>query len=319
MVPTIQELFSSGVAPSTRRTYQSGSNRYVRFCSDYGVAPFPTSERNLSFFVGVLFRDGLSGSTIKGYLSAVRHSQIALGLGDPHISAMPQLEYVVKGARKNSAGRSARPRLPITPAILRMLKSVWEKNPDRFNASMLWAASCMCFFGFLRSGEVVAPSTRGFDPSVHLCYGDVKAEGATPPRFLEVRLKASKTDPFRRGVSIYLGVTSSEICPVAAILDFMVRRGPSAGLFFGFSDGRFLTRDRFVAQLRLALQAAGLDPQLYAGHSFRKGAATTAAACSLQDSLIKTLGRWESAAYTVYIMTPRDTLCAVSPILARQA
>ena len=36
------------------------------------------------------------------------------------------------------------------------------------------------------------------------------------------------------------------------------------------------------------------------------GAATMAASCRLQDSLIKTLGRWESAAYTMYIRMPRE-------------
>jgi len=82
--------------------------------------------------------------------------------------------------------------------------------------------------------------------------------------------------------------------------------------FFMFQDGRFLTRDRFVAQVRRALQTAGVDSSQYAGRSFHIGAATTAALCEIQDSLIKTLGRWESSAYTLYIRTPRTTLCSIS-------
>ncbi len=238
LVPVVQELFVTGLAPATRRAYQSGTNRYRRFCSVYGVSPFPVSEQNLSFFVSILHRDGLSGATVKGYLAAVRHAQIALGMGDPRISSMPQLEYVVRGARKKAAGRPSRTRLPITPPILRQLKSVWERDPNRFDAAMLWAAPCMCFFGFLRSGEVVVPSDRGFDPSVHLGYGDVRADSRARPQFVEVRIKASKTDPFREGVSIYLGVTGLDLCTVAAILSFMVRRGSSAGALFIFSDGR---------------------------------------------------------------------------------
>ena len=52
---------------------------------------------------------------------------------------------------------------------------------------------------------------------------------------------------------------------MAAILDYMVRRGPVAGPFFQFADGSFLTRDRFE---RDAFSRAGIDCSLYAGHSF---------------------------------------------------
>ena len=64
--------------------------------------------------------------------------------------------------------------------------------------------------------------------------------------------------------------------------------------------------------------AAGIDTTRYVGHSFRIGAATTAAACGIQDSLIKTLGRWESAAYMLYVRTPVETLCHVSQQLVTQ-
>ena len=44
--------------------------------------------------------------------------------------------------------------------------------------------------------------------------------------------------------------------------------------------GRLLvTRQRFVSAIRDALVKAGIQAQLYAGHSFRIGAATTAGRC----------------------------------------
>ena len=92
----------------------------------------------------------------------------------------------------------------------------------------------------------------------------------------------------------------------------MVRRGDGDGPFFQFGDGWYLTREWFVAAMRSALTAAGIDASLYAGHSFRIGAV---ARRGIQDSLIKTMGRWESAAYTMYIRTPRETLCAVARTL----
>ena len=94
---------------------------------------------------------------------------------------------------------------------------------------------------------------------------------------------------------------------MASILDYMVRRGQSPGPFFLWVNGNGLTRDRFVTAVRAALDQAGVNSSLYAGHSFRIGAATTAAQRGIPDSLIKTLGRWQSAAYTVYIRTPHET------------
>ena len=38
----------------------------------------------------------------KSYLAAVRYAQICRGLGDPGISMIPQLEYVIKGIKKSS-------------------------------------------------------------------------------------------------------------------------------------------------------------------------------------------------------------------------
>lgn len=300
--------------------YRTGSRRFLKFCETYQVfTPFPVSERTLSAFVAHLHKGGLAPGTVKSYLAAVRYVQIAQGFGDPRMGDMPQLEYVVKGMKRTAPPRSGRTRLPITPEILVKLKRVWATRKDRRVAAMLWAAACMCFFGFLRTGEVVTPSDSSFDSSTHLTYCDVRVDNVVTPQYLEVKIKASKTDPFRQGVSVCIGVAAGDLCPVAAILDYMVRRGPVGGPFFLFQDGKFLTRDRFVAEMREALTLAGFDPTLYAGHSFRIGAATTAAQRGLPDSLIKTLGRWRSSAYTVYIRTPRDTLCAVTGLLARSS
>lgn len=57
--------------------------------------------------------------------------------------------------------------------------------------------------------------------------------------------------------------------------------------------------------MRSAPQQAGVDATKYSGHSFCIGAASTAAAVGVQDSTIKTLGRWQSSAYQLYVQIPR--------------
>ena len=280
-----------------------------------GLSPYPVTESTLMLFIAHRHNEGLSPGTMKSYLAAVRHEQVSIGLGDPHIAQMPQLEYVLKGAKRlTTAG--TRKRLLITPTILRQIKKVWEESVVNQDFKMLWAASCLCFFGFLRSGEVTMPSERDHNPGVHLCFGDVRLDSHKSPSMLEVVIKCSKTDPFRLGVSLYIGATSTELCPVAAVIDYMLARGNKEGPLFSWQNGHFLTRQRFVKAVREVLTGAGLQALDYAGHSFRIGAATTAAQCGLPESTIKMLGRWQSSAYMLYIRTPKETLSNVAKVLA---
>ena len=212
------------------------------------MTPFPDSEQFLCLFVAALFKKGIAGPSVKSYLAAIRYSQIAV---EPQMPNWPQLSYVVRGRKKSTAGPQSKRRLPITLAILRQFLSIWGKLPDRFNGHQLWAAACMCFFGFIRSGEVVVPGENSFDPAVHLSEGDVRVDDTS---YLEVSIKASKTDVFRKGVTVFLGVTGSELCPVAAVLGYMTSPRPiqdrSPGPFFVFSNGTPLTREKFVRELR---------------------------------------------------------------------
>ena len=181
---------------------------------------------------------------------------------------------------------------------------------------MLWAACCLGFFGFLRSGELTAPEDGKFDPSQHLSYADIAIDDNLNPRRLSVTIKQSKTDPFRQGVTIFLGRTDTQLCPVAALLAYLAVRGPGEGPLFRFEDGRALTRTRLVTEVRRSLAGCNLRPQDYSGHSFRIGAATTAAACGASAETIMTLGRWKSQAYRLYIRLPSEQLARLSRSMA---
>ncbi len=239
--------------------------------------------------------------TIKCYmcLSAVRHLQLSFGMGDPKVGDMATLQLVLRGVKSAYAkkGLHPRPRLPISPAILLGLRRVWECLRHDYNSIMLWAACTTCFFGFLRSGEITAPSAQSYDPTYHLVLEDVALDNHTHPQLVRIRIKASKKDPFRKGVNIFLGHTGNRLCPVAALAAYLAIRGQTLGPLFHFAEVSFLTRDAFVREVRRALTEAGLKCSSYAGHSFRIGAASTATAAGVEDSVIKTLGRWEISAY----------------------
>ena len=161
----------------------------------------------------------------------------------------------------------------------------------------------------MRAGEF---TSRPGEQSPPLTVEDIAVDDRTNPTMIRIHLKQSKTDPFRHGVDIYLGRTDRDLCPVGALLAFMAVRQAVDGPLFVFANGTPLTRDRLVKAVRRALLQPGVPAAGYSGHSFRIGAATSAAEAGLQDSVVKMLGRWELSAYQRYIQTLRATLAAYS-------
>ena len=107
------------------------------------------------------------------------------------------------------------------------------------------------------------------------------------PNLHDSTFKYSKTDPFGKGHVVTLHVTNTLTCPVRAMKQYLeTRTFDLYGPLFLFADGSALTCCQFIRYLRSLLEKVGLQAELYAGHSFRIGAATTAAAAGLPDWLL---------------------------------
>ena len=183
---------------------------------------------------------------------------------------------------------------------------------------MLWAATTLCFFGFFHSGELTVPSVQAFSADRHICWGDISFNSETDPTLMKVHLKQSKCDQFRKGVDVYIGCTDNPICPVTAVLAYITRRGTTDGPFFRLaSNQQPLTKQLFVSKVKQALRQLGLPEHHFAGHSFRIGAATAAARAGIEDSVIRSLGRWNSSAFLTYIRTPKEDLAQYSRSIAQ--
>ncbi len=317
----VQNYCLLGIAQSTRKSYLSAYKKFQEFCTHHSITdPLPVTESLLCYFVAFLALKGLSPASIRLYLAAVRHMQIMQGLPEPRaMSSLPRLRLVVNGVtRSRSQGGQVptKPRLPITTPILRKMFETLSKRPLTHDNFMLWAACSLCFFGFFRSGEITSPSKSGFQPLRHLAWGDVSIDDHSSPTLLKVHLKISKCDQLGKGVDVFVGRTGTVLCPVTACLAFISQRGSTAGPFFRFKDGTPLTKSRFSTAIKQSLSQAGLDDSLYSGHSFRIGAPTSAAQAGIEDSTIKALGRWSSAAFLVYVRTPRHQLAQFSKSIA---
>jgi len=58
---------------------------------------------------------------------------------------------------------------------------------------------------------------------------------------------------------VVVGRTSNVLCPVKAVLNYLVMMGRGPGLLFRFQDGKLVTRGRLVEQVQNALQKVGIN------------------------------------------------------------
>ena len=294
-------------------SYSSAQRRYLSFCNLYHLPPLPLSECSVCLFAAFLASQGLQPSSITSYLAALRHFQVSAGLPPPQRSEWPRLQYVLKGISRSQVPGNKRNRLPVTSDIMRKLQAVWSKWVDReLEARMLWAACCLGYFGFMRSGEF---THSGKAESAPIISSEVMVDSHCSPSLCRIWLRRSKTDQAGKGVCIFIGKAPAPLCPVTAMVNYLARRPPPAGPLFVLANGTPLSRERFVKEVKSALKEAGVDDTAYSGHSFRIGAATAAARAGIPAFMIKMLGRWESEAFQIYVQTPRETLASVSELL----
>lgn len=309
-----------GLASSTRKTYSSGQKSFIDFArlhpyllSEPGKF-LPATDKAVVEWICSLGGRGLQPKTIKGYLSAVRSLHVDEGL--PFDACESEtVRRVIRGIKRYHGERDRSPKQPITIEILQQLSSLAGDRSIISNASFD-AAIKVAWSGFLRCGEFTLDKGEKFSAASNLTRGCVSfVPSFADPTHVRLDLPASKTDPFRKGVSILLARAppGSTTCPVDALKHlFTVDPQPLDQPLFSDSDGSALTRVYFVATLKRRLSTLGFDASLFAGHSFRRGAASAAAAVGYSDHEIQLLGRWRSDAFKLYIDVSRDRLLGLS-------
>jgi hypothetical protein len=207
---------------------------------------------------------------------------------------------------KRSQTTAKKVRLTITFDIHEQIVFKLQKGVfSRFIDIMLVTASIVCFFGFMRCGEITVLNVSHFDAAVNLCISDIHLSND----IATVYFKQSKTDPFRKGITIQLHKIDSLLCPYLALSKYLrIRRTLKSHCngtepLFVTEDNYALQREFFISKIRHVLDLCGFDSGQYSGHSFRIGAGTSAGQANIEDRMIKTVGRWSSDCYCTYIQT----------------
>jgi hypothetical protein len=274
----------------------------------------PVSENTLLLYISFLFEQGLAGSTIRVYMSAVRSLHIMAG--EPYPTSLLRVKLALRGANRHTPVPIRK--LPITIDILRQMLGHVR---GRFDCDLVVAVMTLAFFGCFRMGELCLSDNVTFDPATHLCLGDVTVNRTD--KSLTIFLKRSKTDLNNAGVSVFVGCSKDKFCcAFCSMLTYIAFRkslkmsDDDDSPLFVVPGGRPLTKSYIISVVRLILSLSGHDPAKYSGHSFRAGAATSAGDRNFREWELKMLGRWSSNAYSVYLRNPKLTTTFASRLAA---
>ena len=324
---TVNILLINSVSKSTRAAYNTGYKTFIQFLLlqglifDCSILP-QTTENNLVDFVAYCFQKlKLKYSTIKLYLCGIRHAYMVQGVTSPFVNMNFQRLHAALTGIKRIQGLNRNPKMPITGNILFQLCQRIEKGFfDMYTNALMTAMILLAYFGFLRCGEFTVHNKFAHDENLTL--NDIVINDD----HLSVFLKQSKTDPFRKGVSLLVFKTNLSLCAYESIVKYKQIRGShfpnSVDMnepFFVTNFGKPVTRKFFIEKLKLLVGSIGLDSSKFSGHSLRLGAATHCALHRIEDHLIQKLGRWSSNCYQSYIDTPKsvikDTQTAMSKVI----
>ena len=297
-----QSLLYNSLAGSSCSTYARARTFLGKFYNDtfHQTLQFPVSIQHMLLFIAYCFSHGLASGTVTTYLSAISYEHKIRQFQDPTESFI--VKKCLKGYQKLKSSNDVR--LPITPEILyKLVQSLQHVSNSYFLRILFKAMYLLAFHAFLRIGEITAKSHSDGSATLNTNDVDFKYSLGTL-QGVEIQFKNFKH--CKEAKTLYVSCCNHHIdqCPVHSLLAYINFRKPSIGPLSTLFDGTQVTRVLFSKYLQLSLTYSGYLTSRYKGHSFRIGAATTAASMGIEDSKIQMMGRWRSNAFKKYIRIP---------------
>ena len=259
---------------------------------------FPVSRTNLAGFITHLFSAKYASSTILSTVSAISYSHKIVGLADPADNFY--IKKLLVGVQKSSGKVDSR-----KPIDLHMLAQLVHASkaviPEKFTQLCIAAMFMLAFHGFLRIGEITVRPGVSSDHVVQ--RSDLVIVSNRNRSSLQLTIRHAKHQAVGRPIVLEIHAQANN-CPVSHVGQYLNTRGPSPGPLFILPNRSPISRAYFASQLTACLSHAGYDWSQYKCHSFRIGAATTAATRGFTDTQIQSMGRWRSAAFRRYIRIP---------------
>ena len=256
---TIKNLKNSK-ANNTVRAYESDFRDFSLFCIKNGLKQLPTEPKILSLYLTHLSKNS-KFSTLKRRIASIKviHKMKGHYLDSNHPIIMENLLGI-----KRVNGAYQKPKKPLLINNLKkIIKVIDDKEKNETKRIRNKSLILVGFAGGFRRSELV-----------NINYEDLEFvdEG------LKIFIKKSKTD--QEGIGSIKAIPyfiNEEYCPVKKIKDWIRYHNITEGKIYDISDKSVSLILKKYALL------AGLDPNLYGGHSLRSGFATSAAEAGAEE------------------------------------
>jgi integrase len=263
---TVADYIRESLAENTRLAYLSDLAHFESWGGRVPAAPETIAEYLVEH------ADVLSVATLNRRLAALAKVHRSRGFSNP--TTVEIVKSTVRGLRriKGTAQRQA------TPLIKEDLFVVLEAMGSGLKDIRDRALLLLGFAGGFRRSELI-----GLD-----CDDVVLVRQG-----LEITLRRSKTDQNGAGRKIGIPHGRGRWCPVAALEQWLTASGITEGALFRPVDRHHrvgptrLSAEAVCLVVRERVQAAGIDPKDYSGHSLRAGLATSAAQAGVSSWKIR--------------------------------
>jgi len=263
----VRRAVAKGRSEATLRAYASDWADFATWCRTVGLDPLPAAAGAVAGYVAELAfpdddRSPAAVSTIIRRLAAIGQVHGLAGHDNP--AADPLVRQAMRGVRRALGVAPHQKRAVTTEEIAAAVAQLGSRLIDHRDRALL----LLGFAGGMRRSELAA-----------LTVDDV----AAAPEGLLVHLRRSKTDPEGRGrrIEIVYG-THPPTCPVRAYRTWVRAAAIDSGPVFRRVDrhGRLLgplSAQAVAIVVKRHMGRLGHPTAEFAGHSLRRGHATTAA------------------------------------------
>lgn len=275
------DRIEGSIADSTRRAYETDWAIFTAWCAQHEIDPLPADPRAVAAFITDLELHGAKVATINRKLTSISVRHREAGYDSPRKSIL--VEKALKGIRRN-IGTAQVKKTPTRTDDLRALVATLDTS--RLIGLRDRALLVVGFAGAFRRSELVAFDVAHFEER---------------GRWLHALVVKSKTDQEAKGQKVVLSTGEDAVtCPLRALRDWRSAAGIDEGpVFRPVTKGGVVQPTRLSAKavarvVKRTVEAAGMNPADYAGHSLRSGFITSAAEADQKERHIMRHSRHQS-------------------------